>query len=61
MSKLAIFKKAVSIAVGFGASAIVNQIIANKYPGSPFVYGEPAPPPPAPIATVTTETKVSTS
>jgi len=30
MSKLAIFKKAVSIAVGFGASTIVNQIIANN-------------------------------
>jgi hypothetical protein len=30
MSKLAIFKKAVSIAVGIGASTIVNQIIANN-------------------------------
>jgi len=30
MSKLAIFKRAVSIAVGIGASAIVNQIIANN-------------------------------
>ena len=30
MSKLAIFKKAVSIAVGIGTSTIVNQIIANN-------------------------------
>lgn len=30
MSKLAICKKAVSIAVGFGVSTIVNQIIANN-------------------------------
>lgn len=30
MTKLDLFKKAVSIAVGFGASAIVNQIIANN-------------------------------
>lgn len=30
MSKLALFKKAVSIAVGIGASTIVNQIIANN-------------------------------
>lgn len=30
MSKLAIFKKAVSIAVGIGASTIVSQIIANN-------------------------------
>lgn len=30
MSKLDLLKKAVSIAVGFGASAIVNQIISNN-------------------------------
>jgi hypothetical protein len=30
MSKLAIFKKAVSITVGLGVSTIVNQIIANN-------------------------------
>lgn len=30
MTKLDLFKKAVSVAVGFGASAIVNQIIANN-------------------------------
>lgn len=30
MSKLTIFKKAVSIAVGVGASTIVNQIIARN-------------------------------
>lgn len=30
MSKLALLKKAVSIAVGFGASTIVNQIISNN-------------------------------
>lgn len=30
MTKLDLFKKAVSIAVGFGVSTIVNQIIANN-------------------------------
>lgn len=30
MTKLDLFKKAVSVAVGFGASAIAHQIIANN-------------------------------